>query len=206
LATLAQTIFYVVSPLITLLAVSVAYLALLKQSKPHVLIQYRPNPNIQTLIDLVVENIGGGMARDITFSQPLPAKCFGIEKPNGPGLEVLGDGLPAIAAGQKYIFDGGQYGGLASKICDKLEIEISYSFINPLGITRSQKERCVLSISHLQNMPTRTSAEQAVVDALTGPNITTLQRIERELNNIGTALSRIAENGKIVGDEPNKTN
>lgn len=196
MTTPVQTIFYVVSPLITLLAVSVAYLALLKQSKPHILIQYRPNPNIQTFIDLIVENIGGGMARDITFSQPLPAKCFGIEKPDGPGLEVLGDGLPAIAAGQRYIFDGGQYGGLASKICDKLEIEISYSFINPLGIKRSRKEQCVLSVSHLQSMPTRTSAEQAVIDALIGPNVTTLQKIERALNNIGEALNRIAEKAR----------
>jgi hypothetical protein len=205
-ATLVQTIFYVVSPLVTLLAVSVAYLALLKQSKPQVLIQYRPNPGIQTLIDLVVENIGGGMARDITFSQPIPARCFGIERPDGPGSEVLGAGLPAIAAGQRYIFDGGQYGGLASKIGDKLEIAISYSFITPLGIKRSRKERCVLSVSHLQNMPTRTSAEQAVVDALKGPNVTTLQEIERELHNIGSALNRIAENGKIGSDEPNKSN
>lgn len=196
MTTPVQTIFYVVSPLITLLAVSVAYLALLKQSKPHILIQYRPNPNIQTFIDLIVENIGGGMARDITFSQPLPAKCFGIEKHDGPGLEVLGDGLPAIAAGQRYIFDGGQYGGLASKICDKLEIEISYSFINPLGIKRSRKEQCVLSVSHLQSMPTRTSAEQAVIDALIGPNVTTLQKIERALNNIGEALNRIAEKAR----------
>lgn len=146
------------------------------------------------------------MARDITFSQPLPAKCFGIEKPCGPSLEVLGDGLPAIAAGQRYIFDGGQYGGLANKICDKLEVEISYSFINPLGIKRNRKERCVLSVSHLQNMPTRTSAEQAVVDALIGPNVTTLQKIEKELNNIGSALNRIAVNGKMISDEPSMSN
>ena len=194
MATSVQTIFFVVSPLFTLLAVFVAYLALLKQSTPHILIQYRPNPDIQTFIDLVIENIGGGMARDINFSQPLPAKCFGIEKPDGEGTKILGDGLPAIAAGQKYIFDGGQFGGLVSKIGHKLEIEISYNFINPLGITRNRKERCVLSVAHLQSMPTRTSAEQAIIDALKGPNDTTLQNIKKELHNIDTALNRIAEN------------
>ena len=58
---IAQIIFYGVSPLVTLLAVVVAYLALAKQSKPHVLIHYRPNPNIQSIIDLVIENVGTGI-------------------------------------------------------------------------------------------------------------------------------------------------
>lgn len=146
--TSAQTIFYVISPLVTLMAVSVAYLALFKQSRPHILIQYRPNPGIQTLIDLVIENIGSGMARDVAFSQPLPAQCFGIERPDGPGSEVLGDGLPAIAAGQRYVFDGGQYGGLVSKIGGNPEIEISYIFRNPIGINRKRKEQCALSVTH----------------------------------------------------------
>lgn len=198
MATLAQTVFYVVSPLVTLLAVSVAYLALLKQSRPQILVQYRPNPGIQTLIDLVIENIGGGMARDVTFSKPLPSQCYGIEKADGEGLEVLSDGLPAIASGQRYVFDGGQYGGLTSRIGEKLELEISYSFRNPIGINRKRKESCVLSVAHLKSMPTRTSVEQAVVNALEGPNVTTLQKIESELQSIGTALNRIADHDKAM--------
>lgn len=190
----AQTVFYFVSPLVTMMAVFVAYLALLKQSKPHILVQYRPNPGIQTFIDLVIENIGGGMARDVIFSQPLPAQCFGIERPDADGSEVLKDGLPAIAAGQRFVFDGGQYGGLKSKIGEKIEIDISYNFKNPLGLNRRRTERCVLSVGHLGRMPTRTSSEQAIVDALQGPNVTILQKIERELRTIGAALNEIADN------------
>jgi len=190
----AQTIFYFVSPLVTLMAVSVAYLALLKQSQPHILVQYRPNPDIQTFIDLVIENIGGGMARDVMLSNPLPAQCFGIEMPESDGSEVLKDGLPAIAAGQRFVFDGGQYGGLKNKIGEKLEIDISYTFKNPLGLNRRRRERCVLSVGHLSKMPTRTSAEQAIVEALEGPNVTTLQKIQRELQTIGAALNKIADN------------
>lgn len=196
----AQTVFYFVSPLVTLMAVSVAYLALLKQSQPHILVQYRPNPGIQTFIDLVIENIGGGMARDVMFSQPLPAQCFGIERPEG-GLEVLKEGLPAISAGQRFVFDGGQYGGLNSKIGEKLEVDISYTFKNPLGLNRRRTERCVLSVGHLGKMPTRTSAEQAIVDALEGPNVTTLQKIERELRTIGDALNKIADNRNTDGSD-----
>lgn len=191
--TLAQTIFYVVSPLVTLLAVFIAYLALVKQSRPHILVQYRPNSDIPSMIDLVIENLGGGMARNVTFSQPIPAKCYGIEKASGDCTEVLGDGLPAIAAAQKYVFDGGQYGGLADKLEGKLELDISYKYKNPIGITLKRKEVCVLSVSHMKNMPSRTSAKQAIVDALKGPNITTLQKIEKELNTIGIILSKVAE-------------
>jgi hypothetical protein len=198
--TLAQTIFYVVSPLVTLLVVFVAYLALVKQSRPHILVQYRPNPDIPSMIDLVIENLGGGMARNVTFSQPIPARCYGIEKASGSGTEVLGDGLPAIAAAQKYVFDGGQYGGLANKLGTKLELEVSYKYKNPIGITRERKESCVLSVSHLKNMPSRTSAEQAIVDALKGPNVTTLQKIEKELHAIGSALSKIAKESENSSD------
>ncbi len=203
MVTLAQTVFYVVSPLVTLLVVFVAYLALVKQSRPHILVQYRPNPDIPSIIDLVIENIGGGMASDVTFSQPLPAKCYGIEKASDSGAEVLGDGLPAIAAAQKYVFDGGQYGGLESRLGAKLEIEIAYKYRNPLGISRKRKESCVLSVSHMRNMPSRTSADQAIVDALKGPNVTTLQKIENELNGIGAAISKIAKERESPRDSTN---
>ena len=76
-----QAIFYVASPLVTLLAVSVAYIALLRQSRPHIIVEYRPNPNIQTMIDLVIENMGNGLARDVSVSQPIPIAYFGIEEP-----------------------------------------------------------------------------------------------------------------------------
>ncbi|HHH43369.1 MAG TPA: hypothetical protein ENK49_04455, partial [Gammaproteobacteria bacterium] len=171
---MAQIIFYVVSPLVTLLAVLVAYIALVKQSRPHILVQYRPNPGIQSFIDLVVENIGNGMARNVQFSQPIPAQCFGIEKPDGEGGEALGGGFPAIAAGQQFIFDGGQYAGLKNRIGEMMEIQLTYEYMNPIGIRRKRKEACVLSITHLEGMPSRTNAEQAIVDALKSNNVTTL--------------------------------
>jgi len=113
---------------------------------------------------------------------------------------VRGYRLPAIASAQVYIFDGGQYGGLTSKLGAKLEIEISYKYKNPIGISRKRKESCILSVSHLKNMPSRTSAEQAIVDALKGPNKTTLQKMEDQLNVIATALNKVAEESKNSSD------
>tara|TARA_R110002049_G_scaffold2675_1_gene19969 strand:+ start:7165 stop:7854 length:690 start_codon:yes stop_codon:yes gene_type:complete len=188
-----QTLFYVVSPLVTLLAVSVAYIALIKQSRPHILIQYRPNPNIGTLIDLVIENLGSGLARNVKFSRPLPVNYFGNETADDGGIDILSEGLPAIAAGQHFIFCGGQFGGLNEKLQQPLEIQITYEYRNPLGIKRTRKETCILSVAHIRHMPSRDSAEHAIVDALKGPNTTTLQRIQRELANISRALGNIVE-------------
>lgn len=188
---LVQTAFYVASPLVTLLAVLVAYIALAKQSRPQILIQYSPNPDIPSFINLVIENIGSGMARDIRFSQPLPAGYYGIEESDGSGADILSDGLPALAASQMFIFDGGQYGGLTSRLGSKLEIEVSYRYVNPIGIRRNKKDVCVLSTDHLAAMPTRMSANQAIVDALKSHNQTTLHRIENELKKVAAAINSV---------------
>src|SRR5690625_362894 len=119
---LAQIIAYIVSPLATLLAVWVAYLSLLTRFQPQLLIYYRPNPDIPSLIDLIIENIGSGSAIEVAFSEPLPIACFGIEKPQGDGSEVPKKGFPAVSAGQRYVFNGGQYAGLESKVGDGLEV------------------------------------------------------------------------------------
>lgn len=198
---LFQAVFYVVSPLVTLLAVTVAYVALLKQSRPHVLVQYRPNSHLQSVIDLVIENLGGGMARNVAFSTPLPVEYFGIEKSDGSGKDILSEGLPAIAAGQRFIFHGGQFGGLSNRLKKSMKIEVTYEYTNPIGIKRMRSEYCVLSVSHMSHMPTRNSAEQAIVDALKGPNTTTLQRIERNLSSIGKSLAEIAKSRRALSRE-----
>src|SRR3546814_1424703 len=69
---LSQFSAYVVSPLTTLLAVWVAYLSVHRGSQPQLLVYYQPNPDVPSLIDLVIENIGGGSALDVKFSEPLP--------------------------------------------------------------------------------------------------------------------------------------
>jgi hypothetical protein len=190
---LTQVIAYIVSPLATLLVVWVAYLALLKNSQPQLLVYYAPNPDIQTLIDLVIENIGGATATDVTFSKPIPVTWFGIEKPDRAGSFIATSGFPAISAGQRYVYDGGQYAGLASKIGEALPVEVSYKYRNPFGFTCKHHEGFVLSMAHMKHMPTRTSAQQAIVDALTSSNKTTIHEIRDELRALNKSLQVLAQ-------------
>lgn len=185
---LAQIIAYIVSPLATLLAVWVAYLAVLRGSQPQLLVYYQPNPDVPSLIDLVIENIGGGNAVEVTFSEPLPINWFGIEKPHTDGSFIPKDGFPSVSAGQRYTFNGGQYAGLESKLGAGLTVKVAYKFRNPFGVLRRGNNSLILAIGHLKGMPTRTSANQAIVDALKGPNITTMQEIRNELRAINKHL------------------
>lgn len=190
---LAQIIAYVVSPLATLLAVWVAYLAVHRGSQPQLLVYYQPNPDVPSLIDLVIENIGGGSALDVKFSEPLPIDWWGIEKPDGTGSFVSRDGFPALSAGQRYTFNGGQYSGLESNVGKGLKVKVTYKYQNPLGILRKADETIMLCIEHLRRMPTRTSASQAIVDALKGPNKTTVQEIRDELRAINKHLHLLSK-------------
>lgn len=185
---LAQVIAYIVSPLATLLAVWVAYLAVLRNSQPQVLVYYQPNPDVPSLIDLVIENIGGGNAVDVTFSEPLPINWFGIETPDADGSYIPKDGFPSVSSRQCYIFNGGQYGGLESKLGAGFRIKVNYKYQNPFGVLRKSTSSLTLAVGHLKGMPTRTSASQAIVDALKGPNTTTMQEIRNELRAINKHL------------------
>lgn len=112
------------------LAALVAYLALHRSSKPQLLIYYRPNPNAQTIIDLVIESIGQGSAINITFPVDIPIGCYGFNNLNWQGKYISKKGFPMLTPGQKYIFDGGQFWGIQEKLNDSLTIQASYG--NPL--------------------------------------------------------------------------
>jgi hypothetical protein len=193
---LAQNFAYVISPLATLLAVWVAYLSLHRNTRPQLFAYYQPSPDVPSVIDLVVENIGGGSAIEVTFSEPLPINCFGIEGPQGDGSFIPQSGFPMVSVGQRYVFTGGQYGGLKSKLEGGLAVKISYKARSPIGFMREYDESFVLGVEHLKGMPTRTSANQAIVEALSGPNKTAIQEIRGELRDINKHFQLLVKQGE----------
>lgn len=198
---LAQVIAYIISPLATLLAVWVAYLSLLRGSQPQLLVYYQPNPDTPSIIDLVIENIGGGTAMGVTFSEHIPINCFGIAKPDGEGGALSKQAFPAVSPGQRYVFIGGQYSGLQSKLGGGLSVVASFRYRTPVGLTVRHEQAFSLSIEHMRGMPTRISANQAIVDALKGPNTTTLQEIRNELRHINQHLEVAAKQGDSHDDD-----
>jgi hypothetical protein len=93
------------------------------QSDPCVVLTVVHDEERPTILQLVVRNIGAGLADDIRFefSRPLPARAFGpteadaneaSEMESGP----LIDGIPALGPGECRKVDWGQYGGLMAAL------------------------------------------------------------------------------------------
>lgn len=188
---LLQLFFYIVSPIVSFSAVFIAYLAMSKQSQPNILVYYRPNVDEQSKIDLVIENTGSSAATELKFSEKLPIGYWGIDKSDGSGDDILTEGLPVLASGQKYIFDGGQFGGLKEKLRDGLKLSVSYKYKNPFGIIRNKSSDIVLAVDHLKHLPTKFSANRAIVKALIGKaETTTLNLIEKHLSSIAKTINQ----------------
>lgn len=72
------------------------------------LIYYEPS-NIGSVIDLVISNHGNGTVRNITFSEPVPIRCWGIETPNNIDRNgFIDNNIPVLAPGKEVRYDGGQ--------------------------------------------------------------------------------------------------
>jgi hypothetical protein len=84
-------------------------------------------------MQLVVKNIGNGLAHDISFkfSKPLPNHAWGITTDNAKDAEEMKDGplilgIPALGPGEERKIDWGQYGGLMKNIGEKPITATSY--------------------------------------------------------------------------------
>jgi hypothetical protein len=92
------------------------------QAEPNVIMYIRHDDSRPSILQIVVENIGRGLATDITFtpSRPIPAKCWGIEKSTGEIQQMnsgpLVSGIPALGPGTARRIAWGQFGGLSTAI------------------------------------------------------------------------------------------
>lgn len=181
------------APASAVLAALVAYVAVYKNSQPQLVAYYQPSERQQSIIELIIENVGTGNAIDIKFSKPIPIGWYGIEAPSGPGSHIPTSGLPLLAPGQRLVFHGGQFGGLAKELGPKgIQLDITYRFNPPLWPKKRAIDTCVLSIEHFRGMVTIKSVEQAVVDAVEGRNQTTIKSIRDSVQGIETNLAAIS--------------
>lgn len=181
------------APASAALAALVAYVAVYRNSQPQLVAYYQPSKRTQSIIELVIENVGTGNAYDIKFSKPIPISWFGIETPSGDGRYIPTSGIPSLAPGQRLVFFGGQYRGLLKVLGDAgMPLEISYRFHPPLWRETSATDKCVLSVKHLEGMASVKSLEQAVVDAIEGTNATTIKDIRGSLQEIKKHLEAIS--------------
>lgn len=191
--TVFQIAFYVISPLVTFLAVATAYLAIYRQSKPNVLVHYEPSNDVGSVIDLVILNHGGGSARDLEFSTPIPLNCWGIE---GPGdvdeSNFLEISIPILAPGKELRWQAGQFGGLRSQIGDSFPLTATYNYRTPLRMKKKGKDISVLDVKYMSRMHSGNSPAYDLADAMKGRNNTIFIKTNKQLDAINRSLTRIA--------------
>lgn len=117
-----------ISILMALIAVATAvvtYAVFRSATDPTVIVYAQPDLQRQSLVNLIIENIGRGAAHKISFkpSRPLPANAFSIPIPeNMPDAMQSGPivyGIPFLAPGQRLSISWGQYGGLYKYLGDE---------------------------------------------------------------------------------------
>ena len=185
-----QFVFFILSPLITFSAVAIAYHALYRQAKPSIAIYYEPNPDVGTIIDLVIKNNGGSAARDLTFSVPIPIKRFGIEKADTNKNDNFNHTIRHLTAGRELRYWAGQFAGLKEAIPVDLEVSAKYRFKSPLR-RRHGEDISILDIRYLEGVNSSNSVSTDISDALKGRNNTIFSKIHNSLNNITKELETL---------------
>jgi hypothetical protein len=165
----------ILSLVIALLSVIVAYMIYYENSTADVVIYAQVDRKRSTIINLVIHNIGKGIARDIKFICPdgIPKAAYGISGLNEP-LKIyesgaLSKGLPILFPDEKLVYSWGQFGGLKEALDGKpLEIEVIFFSRNSLQLRRRKtRNKLVIDIAAFEGVDISTTIfEQEVKKSL----------------------------------------
>jgi len=148
---LSSEILSLVALVIALSSTVINYLVLRLQRDPEVVVYALPDPRRPSIINLVIENVGKGAARNVNFeaSRWIPERAFGIEDAPEPKRMKDGpliQGIPSLGAGEKRIITWGQFSGLTKGLGnDVLDITATYLSRPALRLT-DQKHRNISRI------------------------------------------------------------
>ena len=101
-------ILSLVALLIALASTVINYLLLRAQQDPEVVVFAVPDARRPSIINLIIENVGKGIARDTSFEliRPMPWKAFGFAEAGMPKQMTRGPmiyGIPFLSPGEKRI-------------------------------------------------------------------------------------------------------
>jgi len=160
---------------IALLSLIVAYIVYYDNSTGDVVVYAQVDRKRPTIINLVIHNIGKGIARDIKFIclDGIPKAANGITGLQAP-LKIyetgaLVNGLPILFPDEKLVYSWGQFGGLKEALDGKpLEIEVIFFSRNSLQLRRRKtRNKLVIDITAFEGVDISTTIfEQEVKKSL----------------------------------------
>lgn len=122
----------VVMAVLTITATSISYLIYRAATDPNVVVYATLDERRPSIILLVIENIGKGIAKNVTFNfkKPIPSRAFGWADAPMPAQMQEGPlitGIPALGPGARRVITWGQYGGLHKGLGDEVvDVTIRY--------------------------------------------------------------------------------
>lgn len=141
-----------------MLAAIAAYLLFRVSSDPHVIVYVKHDMDRPTLLMLIIENIGRGVAYDVRFSlsRSIPDFAAGIT-PTGKKKELadmnngpLIVGIPQMAPGERRIINWGQYGGLRDALGNQ-PVRVDALFKGGWRIPWERKTESILEVASFEN-------------------------------------------------------
>jgi hypothetical protein len=141
---MSPEIVSVVALVVALSSTTISYLVLRQYLDPLVVVYAVADPTRPSIISLIIENIGNGIADDITFesNRTIPTRAYGFE--NAPMPPTMKDGplihgIPSLVRLERREMTWGQFGGLHAGLGgDVLEISATYFSRAPLSLIRTK--------------------------------------------------------------------
>jgi len=113
-----------------------------KESRsPKIVVYTEHTRDKPTIIQIVIRNVGAGMAREIKFAVDtggvaMPSRAFGIEGLSDPPRVMskgpLFTGIPALGPHTERRLDWGQFGGLKQSLGDR-KVYVTTTFVDDDG-------------------------------------------------------------------------
>jgi len=169
------------------------------QSAPCVIVSVVHDDTRPSILQLVVRNIGRGLAHDVTFeaSRPIPARAWGItlDKAQDPEIMSSGpliDGIPALGPGEERRIDWGQYGGLFKCIGEE-----------PIVVKCSCKKNGKLTPPTRCKLEVKSFAGTCVSERDPAVKLAReLEKIAKELNHLGSGFHMLRVELVEQGEKP----
>ena len=197
----------VLMAIVAVVTTIINYFILRSQVDPKVIVYLTADTGRPTLILLVIENTGRGVARDVRFetSRPLRTHAWGLanskttvgeEMTEGP----ICNGIPSLGPGSRRVITWGQYGGLSEVLGEEaIRITVRY-WSERAGIfsPREEEEDFILEVESF-----------ALTDASRPPVVRIADAIESVSKEIGqvithsTDLNVTVRGGKLSVDVGN---
>lgn len=150
------------------IAAFAAYLLFRISSDPHVIVYVKHDRDRPTLLLLVIENIGRGVAYGVRFelSRRIPRFARGIA-PTGKRKELeemmegpLISGVSALAPGEQRVITWGQYGGLRDAL-GRNPVQVRALFEGGWPIRTGHQVESVLEVTSFEHTDAAESPAQA---------------------------------------------